>query len=578
MLLTVVLRMGGPVTSLHSSQSSSVTAARFIQNLAEVGNDFTDDEYLIDSVDTDNVDADDSDSNSSRGDSFSDSGSRGSTALTHPDPNLVEELFQKLLCYGDLRHLWPQVVKLSGPKAKIVLKRLLRRFGEDLEKEASNPRKKQASRFVRKRTLDVATRIWEAHCPDLAPGKDEVLEIEGDDQPRDIEEELDEEAANDSLDYRVIDDFIFGTSPITFLESNVREWVLLAQPREPSSYIRVFGHALRFPFKCVVAKFSHTASRDSAVLEHRCICGQVISDKYNEHRVGALEDLATQLQSYGKLAQPQQAQRSGTGITAQRAVSICTQIWSFCKNVAQGSRKATQSLPSHRPTSGTSNLYGCPRTPGPLQGTHNFLLLCLPFMRWGTKLHQAEVCRVNSDRDFFNLLRSNYQETRGRMPWSWLRRVSAIDFVRFEMFESQLVDIQLKPSIPPEDHRQDYAFELLNADTFPPIGPNLLMHYFEHPDHADVIPVLFRRIPKKLRNKLSACPIKRSSIGWGLQLAEGVDPFLLFCYGCAAFAVALTVAIIWSTLRDDVQGGFAIAGFVLAFFMFCGGVGNITPT
>lgn len=106
--------------------------------------------------------------------------------------------------------------------------------------------------------------------------------------------------------------------------------------------------------------------------------------------------------------------------------------------------------------------------------------------------------------------------------------------------------------------------------TNPPIGPNLLMHLFEYPDHAEVTPVLYKRIPRKLRAKLEACPIQGSSAGWGIHYVEGLDRLTMYIYGCVGFAIALVMAVIWASIRDDVQGGFAIAGFLIAFLAFCG--------
>lgn len=98
------------------------------------------------------------------------------------------------------------------------------------------------------------------------------------------------------------------------------------------------------------------------------------------------------------------------------------------------------------------------------------------------------------------------------------------------------------------------------------------MHLFEHPEDADVLPVLFHKIPKRLRDKLEPCPIKGSAVGWGVQFVEGVDWFVAFICGCVGFILALIFAIVWSAVRDDIQGGFAIAGFMLAFLGFCFGV------
>ena len=252
------------------------------------------------------------------------------------------------------------------------------------------------------------------------------------------------------------------------------------------------------------------------------------------------------------------------------------------------------SLPIHK-GGDSGDAYGCPETTsasniqagipadGRLGGAqHHFLLLCLPFMRWGTKLHQSEVCRVNSDRDFFALLRKQYhaaRKRRGRVPglFSWLLRPQSIEFVQLEVFaSSDIASIQSKPALPAQALRDDYLYEPMPHETLPPVGSNVLMHFFEHPDHAEVVPVLYRRVPKKLRARLAACPRAGSGVGWGMQLAEGPDPFLVFACGCAAFGVALAVAIVWITLRrEDVQGAFAIAGFLLAFAMFCLHVGGL---
>lgn len=131
----------------------------------------------------------------------------------------------------------------------------------------------------------------------------------------------------------------------------------------------------------------------------------------------------------------------------------------------------------------------------------------------------------------------------------------------------------MSPSVPPEDQvGRDYSFDPSPAETSPPISPNLLMHLFEHPECADILPVLFRKIPKKLRDKLEPCPRKGYAIGWGVQFVEGMDWLIVFLCGCVGFASALIVAVIWSTVMRDIQSGFAIAGFMLAFLGFCLGV------
>jgi hypothetical protein len=118
----------------------------------------------------------------------------------------------------------------------------------------------------------------------------------------------------------------------------------------------------------------------------------------------------------------------------------------------------------------------------------------------------------------------------------------------------------------------EYMYEPMPPDAMPPIGPNMLMHLFENPDHADVTLFLYQRFPKKLRAQLEACPLKGSSIGWGIEFVEGVDWSAVFVTGCFGFLVCLVVAICWSAAKRDVQGGFGIASFLLTFLCFCIGI------
>jgi hypothetical protein len=141
------------------------------------------------------------------------------------------------------------------------------------------------------------------------------------------------------------------------------------------------------------------------------------------------------------------------------------------------------------------------------------------------------------------------------------------------MYPSQLVDVQNCPDVPNDPRAfADYTFDPLPAETNPPIGPRLLAHLLEHPGHAEVLPILYRKFPKKLRVKLQACSQKGRAAGWGIEFVEGLNWFIVFLCGCAGFTAALASAIVWTVLRDDVQGGFAIAGFMLAFLGFCLGV------
>jgi hypothetical protein len=59
----------------------------------------------------------------------------------------------------------------------------------------------------------------------------------------------------------------------------------------------------------------------------------------------------------------------------------------------------------------------------------NYILLCIPFQRWATKLHQPRVCHINSDQELFQALRHHYYANRGSSRWKRLRKVHGLEFV-----------------------------------------------------------------------------------------------------------------------------------------------------
>jgi hypothetical protein len=106
------------------------------------------------------------------------------------------------------------------------------------------------------------------------------------------------------------------------------------------------------------------------------------------------------------------------------------------------------------------------------------------------------------------------------------------------------------------------------AETVPPIGSNLLMHFFTHPEEATSHSVLLECIPKRKDEKLEPCRIKGSSTGWGLELITGVDEMKLFGLGFIASVASAVFGIVWACITNDIQSGFTIAGFLLSLCIF----------
>ncbi|KAK1985895.1 hypothetical protein LZ30DRAFT_335677 [Colletotrichum cereale] len=239
-------------------------------------------------------------------------------------------------------------------------------------------------------------------------------------------------------------------------------------------------------------------------------CGRVVLDDYVENSPGALSRLEELLGEYSKLRWEQLAYSAPAQQTSNPQTRDCNGPSSFRRWIASWvNALPQQSLPRHRADAGAVNddddddPESCKdqrQKPGQTSSRHHsFVLLCIPFLRWGTKAHQPDVCAVRSDQGFFRLLCIAHAAYRTQYPWSWLRRVTLLRLVKFEMFRNRLVNISQFPFLP-----IGVEFDHEPADTEPPIGANLMMHLFENPDHADIFPVLFKRIPRKTRARLEA--------------------------------------------------------------------------
>ncbi|QBZ55162.1 hypothetical protein PoMZ_00055 [Pyricularia oryzae] len=502
------------------------------------------------------------------------------------------DIYRRLLELEPLRHLWPQVVRkcMSTDLTQASIEKFVRQFSYDLRSqfdgEGEDDLSARTKNILAESVYVIEHTILEAH---RNPCENEsLLEWCGR-----LEDMMGRKGSNQdgikepAFTNEDVDKILFESTAMQALQAGMVDFISSA-PQEPAPMLVLRGlrmwlentmeYLIRVPPSAAVTRVSW-----------RCKCGRNIVDDYltptpqslsgteSVHRLHAISDYGD-FTRYVKAGLPHEERvcyksKVTASPSPQTASWTVSGLYRGLSNLATSVAKGTARLPRHNQAGATSDhgrLGMCPPTlPGIQQGPvqHNFVLLCVPFMRHGAKLFQPETCTINSDREFFQAVRYHYRQGRGSTAWSRLRKVRSLKFVKFEVYQSELVDIQQCPSMPP--NLLDYLYE--PAESNPPVGPNLLMHLFEHPDHAEVLPVLFRRIPKKL-SRLQACQRTGSSVGWGIQIHEGLDWVALFYCGCVGFAACLITAVAWTVVRDDVQGGFAIASFMLAFLALCGGM------
>ncbi len=191
------------------------------------------------------------------------------SAATTVDIDSLEAIFRRLLHYGELRFLWPQVVRRSLSRQRCLrnIERFLRRYAEDLQnlatsndsKDASSIPAEQvrahiaASRFVRRSRLNLAQRILQAY--------DGVCQVDGpidDSAERGCERPasgavLDESDNDDPVDfmYTVAEAFLFETDPILYLQANVKAFVKLPRLKRVAETL---GDSIKLLFENTVLK------------------------------------------------------------------------------------------------------------------------------------------------------------------------------------------------------------------------------------------------------------------------------------------------------------------------------------
>lgn len=140
-----------------------------------------------------------------------------------------------------------------------------------------------------------------------------------------------------------------------------------------------------------------------------------------------------------------------------------------------------------------------------------------------------------------------------------------IYFVYFHLYHNALVDIKEVNAVPPDEATSAYRYERVKLN--PPIGSNLLMHYYRCPEHASGITPCFRKVPKKVDTELTVCPIAGESPGWGLHLEEAWNWKKILTILCILFVLAsILEGVLYWRFGHSVQDAMAVGTLMLACF------------
>lgn len=220
------------------------------------------------------------------------------------------------------------------------------------------------------------------------------------------------------------------------------------------------------------------------------------------------------------------------------------------------------------------------------------LLCSIVIRRYGRRLRQEPITSITTDQMLFSALQDVYHKQRGRTrPYLTLTTVRSIDFmkVRHSLFAYTHIHHLLRPCaqckygsddhidvrchnelcdsskpcdcVPPLSNLE-YECDPRPPDISPPVGPNLMMDCFTHPETISKDNQwIFNQLPKRTRGKLKTNPSSsRRQDAWGIHFDEGWDLVKIWLILMIGFIIpSLVFGIVWSRVMKDVQGAFGIA-------------------
>lgn len=227
----------------------------------------------------------------------------------------------------------------------------------------------------------------------------------------------------------------------------------------------------------------------------------------------------------------------------------------------KNSKRRLEKLPGHESKNSHSSVQDqCVS----VQRTADHLLLLYPYRTRASKLDQIRSCEIMSDYDFFACVKQRYRSLHRRLVyWLSFRGLVDVRFVEFRLRRNELADRLKVDAMPPVEEKDNYKYTPMPPEFIPPIGPNEMLHYMDHPEHAPPGADMYSCVPKKLRQRLQVCPDKGYSVGWGIQFIENISYKRISLLVLASIVVSSVLAISWAVLKQDVQTGFTIGTFLL---------------
>ncbi|KAF2621164.1 hypothetical protein BU25DRAFT_463894 [Macroventuria anomochaeta] len=277
---------------------------------------------------------------------------------------------------------------------------------------------------------------------------------------------------------------------------------------------------------------------------------------------------------------------SAAGGTANFGASHLRWSGSTSGSASQGKNQAS----SNDPLASTSvSAAACCSSPGTTKlGLMLHLMACIHNKSSSKILLQDRIEKIDTDYDLIQFLRLQYRRSRGRLRTKFsLKSVRGIHFVKFHLPMGNSVIIRphgvscaplnnLSASsntmacgcLPPKDKVEpcdsaEYQCHPVPPSTFPPVTPEHLNSLFTCQEQPNQISRwIVNQIPKRKWGELFG-NMNQPAEGWGIYYEEGWDPARIAIVVFVLLSGSLLFSILWTTLKDDIQGAFGVGAWMV---------------
>ena len=371
--------------------------------------------------------------------------------------------------------------------------------------------------------------------------KREIVPRIGNHRATEIDSEASEKLSNESR----------GTISTIVQEKTVKD-DNIALSDQLSSRLQLGLNFISLSYHFLVRLFEPPVEPGKQRIRWRCKCGYQSYDDFEELAPGGIDEWKVFLRQYFDNSSGPRG--NGRQSSFQGPTSLVTRFFQTRRNRDEDEEP-----------SGNSNNLTLPISMSNSQRWSNhaeiYILLAFPYRRYGSRLSQPNIHNRNSDRAFFQLLRTSYASTRSRLERLLsLKTIKSVEFAQLELYESGLVDINTALPVPdlPNDH--DYIYDPKPPKRNPPVGANFLVHHIFYPEDAnDGKPPCLERIPKR-KQKLQTCIDTGVGLGWGLHFKEGWDMNVFWLVASAlGFLGVVIFFVCWTVIQQDAVGASNIA-------------------